>query len=109
MLALGGRGLRHRAHGLDRIARRRWGGREAVDAAAAGKRQKRAQQRHRSPKPAVCSPVVPSRTPRHVNYSYLAVGLIPVQHFNLPRPEHLDSRAAPRLDPAPDPNPSIFQ
>ena len=62
-----------------------------------------------SPKPAACSPVVPSRTPRHVSYSYLTRRLIPTKHFNLPHPEHLDSRAAPRLDPATDPNPSILQ
>ena len=82
---------------------------EAVDTAAAGQQQNRAQQRARSPKPAACPSVAPSRTPRHVSHSYLAGGLIPAKHLNLPHTEHLDSRAAPRLDPAADPNPPILQ
>ena len=35
--------------------------------------------------------------------------LIPAKQLNLPRPEHLDARAATRLDPAADTNPSIFE
>jgi hypothetical protein len=35
--------------------------------------------------------------------------LILANHFNLPHPEHLDSRTAARLDPATDTNPSILE
>ena len=95
--------------GLAGLAGRGRGGLEPVDIAAGGQAQSRAQQGGRSPKAAACPSLAPSRTPRHVSYSYLAGGLIPAQHFNLPHPEHLDSRPAPRLDPAADPNPSIFE
>jgi hypothetical protein len=100
--------LRHRAGRLGRAAWRRRCGREAIDAAAAGQ-GKNAQQGARRPKAAACPLVAPSGTPRHVSYSYLAGGLIPAQHFNLPHPEQFDSRAAPRLDPATDANPPIFE
>ena|SRR5450631_2968086 len=35
--------------------------------------------------------------------------LIPAEHFDLPHPEHVYSRAPARLDPAADPNPAIFE
>ena len=35
--------------------------------------------------------------------------LIPTEQLNLPYPKHFDPRAAPRLDPAPNANPSIFE
>jgi hypothetical protein len=53
-----------------------------------------------------------SRRPAHPVTSATHIwpgGLIPTKHFNLSHPEHLDSRAAPRLDPAADTNPSILQ
>ena len=35
--------------------------------------------------------------------------LIPTEHFDLPHPEHVYSRAPARLDPAADPNPAVFE
>src|SRR5450631_1806811 len=35
--------------------------------------------------------------------------LIPAEHFDLPHPEHVYSRAPARLDPAADPNPAVFE
>ena len=63
----------------------------------------------RSPKAAAHPCLAPSRTPSHVSYSSVFGELIPAQQFNLPHPERLDSRPAPRLDQAADPNPSIFE
>jgi hypothetical protein len=39
----------------------------------------------------------------------LSSELIPAKHFNLPHPEHFDSRPAACLDPAADTNLSIFE
>ncbi len=57
-------------------------------------------------------PVPLSRRPAHPVTSathFWPGGLIPTKHFNLPNAEHLDSRSAPRLDPAADPYPPILQ
>jgi hypothetical protein len=35
--------------------------------------------------------------------------LVPAKYFNLPDMEHFNSRPAPRLDPAADANPPIFE
>ena len=58
--------------------------------------------------------LVPSRTLRHFSYPVVSGELIPaaqnsVCQFNLPHPEHLNPRPAPRLDPAADANPPIFE
>jgi hypothetical protein len=76
---------------------------------AGGQRKNGAQHDGRSPKAAAHSNLAPSRKPCHSNYSYFPRGLIPAKQFNLPRPEHFDSRPATRLDPATDPNPSILE
>ena len=108
MLALGGRRLRDRARRLCRACRR-GGGLKPADIAAGGQRKNGAQQDGRSPKAAAHSNLAPSRKPSHSNYSYFPRELIPAKQFNLPHPEHFDSRPATRLDPATDPNPSILE
>ena len=110
MLFFGGGTLRDRAVGLGWIGRRRGGpGLEPADIAAGGQRETGAQQHRRSPKAAAHPFLVPSRTTSHFSYSSEFRELIPAEHFNLPHPEHFNSRPAPCLDPTANTNPSILE
>ena len=113
MLALGGRGLRDGFRRLDGGTCGRRSGLEPADIAAGGKCHGRAQQHRRSPKaaahPALVPCLVPSRRRHRFSYSHRSGGLILADLFNLPYLEHFDPRPTARLDPAADPNPSIFE
>ena len=108
MLALGGGRLGDRSIGLD-DARRGGRGLKPVHVAAGRERQGRGQQHRRNPKAAALPSLAPSRQLRHFSYSFLSGELVPAKYFNLPDMEHFNSRPAPRLDPAADANPSIFE
>ena len=91
-----------------RCRRRR--GLKPAHVAAGGKREGRAQQDGRSPKAAAHPGLVPSRARVIASATRsLSSELILAEQFNLSHPEHLDSRPAPRLDPAADANSSIFE
>ena len=97
-------------------------GLKPADIAAGGKHEACAQQNGRSPKAGGSS--LPSRRPanyppRQLLFLYLSgrpgsrslpgpTSLVP-QHFDLPHPEHFNSRPATRLDQAPDTNPLVFE
>src|ERR1019366_3200360 len=108
MLALCGRSLRDRPIWLEGACDR-GRGRKPAGIAAGGEGKSCAQQGGHSPKAAAHPGLAPSHTLCHSNCSYLSRELIPAKHFNLPHPEHFDSRPAARLNPAADTNPSIFE
>ena len=112
MLALGGGRLRHRAVRLGR--RRRAAVVEAVWNRPMSPQADSVRRRGTAsaPQPKGGGLVPLSRRPARPVTSATRImyrGLIPAEHFDLPHPEHLDPRPAPRLDPAADANPSIFE
>ena len=110
MLALGGRAFaRPCVPACWGAWGRRRGGLKPADIATAGQAQTRRTAHRRSPMaPARPGPrAVPRTLPRRPRICL--ANLILAKQFNLPHPEHLNSRPAARLDPAADPNSSIFE
>ena len=114
MFALGGRRVRDHRLGF---GRRRGGRRchlETAHVAAGGQQKREAKRSQRRPKAAAHCRIAPSRKSTHSRLLALprfqiASGSVPAQHFNLLHPNHVNPRAGARLDPAPNPNPSILQ